>query len=90
MSQNQILTQCVFERGNNIDGSVQFTVGYIPQSAARVGNSIELLEFGPGSFWQVVRVGSTMSKELLDNQMEGMREFQHTLSIKRDRSKGKR
>ena len=87
---NEMLTQCVFERGLIADTNKQFTVGYIPSKAAKIGNDVELLEFGAGSFWKVIAVGNTMTKELLDSQAEGMRDFQHSLSIKRDRSKGKK
>lgn len=73
------LTQCVFRRDEN--NLARFTVGWIETKAAKIGNSIELLDFGKGSFWKVVDIGSTMSEHLLQNQQDGMREFQYTLKI---------
>lgn len=55
------------------------TVGYIPSWAAKIGNLVELPELD-GEFWQVISVGTVLSRSELGVVSRRFRGFQGSLA----------
>jgi len=68
--------QCQFERGN------ERTIGFIPSWAAKVGNEIELKDFGNGGYWKVVSVGTELNKSEVAIQSRVYKNFGVTSLLK--------
>lgn len=59
------------------------TIGWIPEWAAKVGNEVELKEFGEMGFWKITEVGDTvLNKEALATQSRAYKNFSITSLLK--------
>ena len=68
--------QCTFRRFSK-EGTLEETVGWVPEKAAKVGKVVELLEMGEGFnglFWTVHKVNPTgMLQETLREHQKNTR-----------------
>lgn len=63
---------CQLRNGN------KHTCGYIEERGAKVGNRVEMIDLD-GQFWEVLKVGSAVTKEYVRSNEMKFKQFQTSL-----------